>query len=146
MVIAATDIVFFNVSLEVVWYETSFGLVVVVLQSLSHIHSLWPHGLQHARPPVLHYLLEFAEIHVHSISAAISPSHPLPPPSPFPFSLSQHEGLFHWFFHGPNIPLSHSSILAWRIPGMGAWWAAVYGVARSRTRLTWLSSSNIPFA
>ena len=26
--------------------------------------------------------------------------------------------------------------------GRGAWWAAVYGVAQSRTRLTWLSSSN----
>ena len=25
--------------------------------------------------------------------------------------------------------------------GLGAWWAAVYGVARSRTRLKWLSSS-----
>ena len=36
---------------------------------------------------------------------------------------------------------THSSILAWRIPGTGAWWAAVYGVAQSRTRLTWLSSS-----
>ena len=30
---------------------------------------------------------------------------------------------------------THSSILAWRIPGTGAWWAAVYGVAQSRTRL-----------
>ena len=30
----------------------------------------------------------------------------------------------------------HSSTLAWRIPGTGeAWWAAVYGVAQSRTRL-----------
>ena len=28
---------------------------------------------------------------------------------------------------------THSSILAWRIPGMGAWWAAVYGVAQSDT-------------
>ena len=28
----------------------------------------------------------------------------------------------------------HSSVLAWRIPGMaGAWWAAVYGVAQSDT-------------
>ena len=26
----------------------------------------------------------------------------------------------------------------------GAWWAAVYGVAQSRTRLKWLSSSSIP--
>ena len=34
--------------------------------------------------------------------------------------------------------------LPWRIPGTdgGAWWAAVYGVAQSRTRLTWLSSSS----
>ena len=33
---------------------------------------------------------------------------------------------------------AHSSVLAWRIPGTdgGAWWAAVYGVPQSRTRLT----------
>ena len=38
---------------------------------------------------------------------------------------------------------THSSVLAWRIPGMGgAWWAAVYGVAQSRTRLKRLSSSS----
>ena len=31
----------------------------------------------------------------------------------------------------------HSSTLAWKIPWMeGAWWAAVHGVARSRTRLS----------
>ena len=31
---------------------------------------------------------------------------------------------------------THSSVLAWRIPGTGgAWWAAVYGVAQSWTRL-----------
>ena len=30
---------------------------------------------------------------------------------------------------------THSSVLAWRIPGTGAWWAAVYGVAQSRARL-----------
>ena len=28
---------------------------------------------------------------------------------------------------------THSSILAWRIPGTGAWWAAVYGVTQSQT-------------
>ena len=39
--------------------------------------------------------------------------------------------------------VTHSSVLAWRIPGMvGAWWAAVYGVAQSRTRLKRLSSSS----
>ena len=37
---------------------------------------------------------------------------------------------------------THSSILAWRIPrDRGAWWAAVYGVAQSRTRLKRLGSS-----
>ena len=31
----------------------------------------------------------------------------------------------------------HSSTLAWKIPWMeGAWWAAVHGVAKSRTRLS----------
>ena len=38
---------------------------------------------------------------------------------------------------------THSSVLAWRIPGTaGAWWAAVYGVAQSQTRLKRLSSSS----
>ena len=39
---------------------------------------------------------------------------------------------------------THSSVLAWRIPGTGggAWWAAVYGVAQGRTRLKRLSSSS----
>ena len=30
---------------------------------------------------------------------------------------------------------AHSSVLAWRIPGMGAWWAAISGVAQGLTRL-----------
>ena len=38
---------------------------------------------------------------------------------------------------------THSSVLAWRIPGTGgALWAAVYGIAQSRTRLKRLSSSS----
>ena len=36
---------------------------------------------------------------------------------------------------------THSSVLAWRIPGTGASWAAIYGVAQSWTRLKRLSSS-----
>ena len=38
---------------------------------------------------------------------------------------------------------TQSSILAWRIPGTAEpWWASVYGVAQSRTRLKLLSSSS----
>ena len=46
--------------------------------------------------PVLHYLLEFAQTHVHWVGDAIQPFHPLPPLSPPALNLSQHWGLFHW--------------------------------------------------
>ena len=46
--------------------------------------------------PVLHCLPEFAQTHVHWVSDAIQPSHPLPPASPLALNLSQHQGLFQW--------------------------------------------------
>ena len=46
--------------------------------------------------PVLHYLPEFAQTHVHWVSDAIQPSYPLSPPSPPALNLSQHQGVFHW--------------------------------------------------
>ena len=44
--------------------------------------------------PVLCYLPEFAQTHVHRVGDAIQPSHPLSSPSPLVFNLSQHQGLF----------------------------------------------------
>ena len=44
--------------------------------------------------PIHHQLLEFAQTHVHLVSDAIQPSHPLSSPYPPAFSLSQHQGLF----------------------------------------------------
>ena len=44
--------------------------------------------------PVHHQLLEFTQIHVHQVSDAIQPFHPLSSPSPPAFNLSQHQGLF----------------------------------------------------
>ena len=46
--------------------------------------------------PVHHQLPEFTKTHVHSVSDAIQPSHPLLSPSPPTFNLSQHQGLFQW--------------------------------------------------
>ena len=43
--------------------------------------------------PVLHYLLEFAQTHVHWVDDAIQLSHSLSYPSPSACNLSQHEGL-----------------------------------------------------
>ena len=46
--------------------------------------------------PVHHELPELAQTHVHWVSDAIQPSHPLQSPSPPAFNLSQHQGLFQW--------------------------------------------------
>ena len=60
--------------------------------------------------------------------------------------------------HGWATSLSLFTFMHWRrqwqptpvfLPGesqgRGAWWAAIYGVAQSRTRLKWLSSSSSKF-
>ena len=46
--------------------------------------------------PVLYYLPEFAQTHVHWVDDAVQPSHPLLFPSPPALTLSQHQGLFQW--------------------------------------------------
>ena len=46
--------------------------------------------------PAHHQLPEFSQTHVHWVSDAIQPSHPLSPPSPPAFNLSQYQGLFQW--------------------------------------------------
>ena len=55
--------------------------------------SLWPQESQHARLPVHYQLPEFSQTHVHRVSDAIQPSHPLSSPSPPALNLSQHQGL-----------------------------------------------------
>ena len=44
--------------------------------------------------PVHHQLPEFTQTHVHGVSDAIQPSHPLSSPSPPAPNPSQHQGLF----------------------------------------------------
>ena len=46
--------------------------------------------------PVHHQLPELAQSHVHQVSDAIQPSHPLSSPSPSVFNPSQNQGLFKW--------------------------------------------------
>ena len=43
--------------------------------------------------PVLHYLPELAQAHVHPTTESVMPSHPLLSPFPPAFNLSQHQGL-----------------------------------------------------
>ena len=46
--------------------------------------------------PVHHQLPESTQTHVHRVSDAIQPSHPLSSPSPPALNISQHQGLFKW--------------------------------------------------
>ena len=75
---------------------------VVPFSSVQFCHSvvsdsLQPHGLRSTSGfPVHHQLPEFTQTHVHCVSDAIQPPHPLPSPSPPAFNLSQHQGLFQW--------------------------------------------------
>ena len=64
------------------------------VQLLSHVRlfeTLCTPGL-----PIHHQLPEFTQTHVHWVSNAIQPSHPLSSPSPPALSLSQYQGLFKW--------------------------------------------------
>ena len=46
--------------------------------------------------PIHHQLLEFTQTHIHRVSDAIQPSHPLSSPSPPAPNPSQHQSLFQW--------------------------------------------------
>jgi len=56
--------------------------------------SLQPHESQHARPPCPSPTPRVYPTHVHRVSDAIQPSHPLSSPSPPAPNPSQHQGLF----------------------------------------------------
>ena len=72
--------------------------------SSSHISSVTQSCLTLCNPmncstpglSVHHQFPEPTQTHVHWVSDAIQPSHPLLSPSPSTFNLSQHQGLFKW--------------------------------------------------
>ena len=77
-------------------------LVISTLVQFSSVQ-LFTHVCLFATPncntpglPVHHQLPEFTQTHVHRVSDAIQPSHPLSSPSPPALSLSKPQGLFQW--------------------------------------------------
>ena len=80
--------------------ETSVSPSYFIHQCSSDIQScptLWdPVNCSMPGLPVHHQLSEFTQTHVHWVSDAIQPSHPLSSPSPPAFNLSQHQCLFQW--------------------------------------------------
>ena len=77
--------------------------------------------------PVHHQLPELAQTHVHRVSDAIQPSHPLSSPSPAAFSLSQNRGLFqcvsssHQVAKGTGVSVS-ASVLPMNIQDWSLGW------------------------
>ena len=55
-------------------------------------------------PSVHHQLLESTQTHVHWVSDAIQPSHPMPSPSPPALNLSQNQSLFKWVISSHQWP------------------------------------------
>ena len=67
------------------------------VQLLSRVHSLWPHGMQHARPTCPSQAPRVYSNSCALMMLSVMPSNHLILSSPSPtFNLSQHQGLFKW--------------------------------------------------
>ena len=80
--------------------------------------------------PVHHQLPEFTQTHVHWVSDAVQPSHPLSSPSPPAFNLSQHQGLFQWVSSLHQV----AKVLALQLQHESSQWTPTYVY-----RLGWVS-------
>ena len=100
----------------------------VVSNFLQPQHATLVHSLDCSMPGFhVHYkLLELTQTHVHRVSDAIQPSHPLSSPSSPSFNLSQHQGLFQWVssshqvskvleFHSISPSNEYSGLISFRI-------------------------------
>ena len=76
--------------------RSQFSFVLVQFSCSVVSDSLWPHGLQQARPPCPSPTPGACSNPCPLSWWAIQPPHPLLSPSPPAFNLSQHQGLFKW--------------------------------------------------
>ena len=70
----------------------------VQFSSVTQLCPTFCHPMNRSTPglPIHHQLPEFTQTHIHRVSDAIQPSHPLSSPSPFAPNPSQHQSLFQW--------------------------------------------------
>ena len=76
--------------------QDSLGIVAMCCGSVAKLYLTLCDPMDCRTPglPVNHQLPELTQTHVHRVSDAIQPSHPLSPPSPPALNLFQHQGLF----------------------------------------------------
>ena len=79
---------------QILYHLSSFSSVQ--FSSVAQLHPTLCDPMNRSTPglPVHHHLPEFTQTHVHRVSDAIQPSHPLSSPSPPASNPSQHQGLF----------------------------------------------------
>ena len=87
---------FWHISIRYQCIVQSFNIRMIQFNSVSQLCPVFCHPMDCSMPgfPVHHQLPELAQTHVHRVSNAIQPSHPLLSPSPPSLNLSQHQGLF----------------------------------------------------
>ena len=78
--------------------ETTRPFSSVQFSSFTQSYTILCDPMNRSTPglPVHHQLPEFTQTHVHRVSDAIQPSHPLSSPSPPAPNPSQHQSLFQW--------------------------------------------------
>ena len=129
-------------------------ITVMVVQSRGRVQ-LFATTMDCSTPgfPVLHYLLEFAQTHVHWVNDAIQPSNPLSPPSPPVLNLSQRQGLFplcirwpkYWnFSFSISLSSEYSGLISFRIDWFDL--LAVQGTLKSLLQLHLKTSTLRPSA
>ena len=85
---------YYQNEIQIMWYDI---LSSVQFSRSVTSDSLWPHELQHTRPPCPLPTPEFhSEAHAHWVSDVIQLSYPLVSPSPPAPNPSQHQSLFQW--------------------------------------------------
>ena len=90
-----------NITEKMSHVQASYRVVHTLINQFSSVTQSCPtlrDPMNHSMPglPVHHLLLEFTQTHVHWVSDAIQPSHPLLSPSPPAPNPSQYQGLFQW--------------------------------------------------
>ena len=92
------------------WATSRSLLIIFFILLFSHSvmsDSLQPHGLQHARLPVLHYLPEFAQTPIHWVAQMVKN---------LPAMLETRAWSLDWEDPPEKGMATHSSIPTWRIP------------------------------
>ena len=102
------------------WTASTLAKWVVQFSSVAQSCPTLCDPMNHSTPglPIHHQLSELTQTHVHRVSDAIQPSHPLSSPSPPALNLSQQQGLFQWVSSSHQV----AKVLEFQLQHQSFWW------------------------